>query len=97
MCCRISNAGDWAEFADLPLVGTISTNDGARNLVISSYWPADRRGAKSYFASANDKSKTVFLFDVIDDGLLLQVVDNTAKAVPLGLCAPVIVLADMAM
>ena len=85
--CRISNTDDWPDFAELPLVGNIKTNDGSRSIIVSSYNPKDHRDWNSFYAATHERSATTFLFDVQDDGLLLQLVSNTAQAVPLGSCA----------
>ena len=88
--CRISNTEDWTDFAELPLVGNIKTDEGTRSIIVSSYYSKDHRDSGSFYAATHAKTATTFLFDVQEDGLLLQLVSNTAKAVPLGSCAPVL-------
>jgi len=85
--CRISNTDDWPNFSKLPLVGMITTNDDARSVAVLSQHPEDNRGGGSYFATTTEDTETVLVFDVEDDGLLLQVVHNSVNASPPGLCA----------
>ena len=98
--CRISNAGDWKLFTGVPVTGIIKSDDGSSAVQLSSYYKDDRRIEKgdehyaaagpSYYAATTVQTykPAVFIFDVEEDGLLLQAVDciNSVPVTP-GLCA----------
>ena len=68
--CRIDNADDWTDFIRLPLLGLLISEKSHGLSALDS--PEDGRNDVSYYACLKSYQGSVFVFDVADDGLLLQ-------------------------
>ena len=69
------------------------TDDDSRSMVFSSWRSKDKRDSNSFYAiTSSETSKgMVFLFDVKDEGLLIQAAENRASySVGNGMCVPTV-------
>lgn len=67
------------------------SDDGSRSIVFSSWRSKDKRDSNSFYAMASTETSKgmVFLFDVQEEGLLVQAAENRAThAVGNGMCDP---------
>ena len=80
---RIDNIDTWRDFAGVPTTGEIRTHGGTRALQVMT----SRRDG--FYVSTGDNLDTaaVVLFDIVDDGLVLQLLDPvTFHAKGSGMC-----------
>ena len=71
----------WRDFSGISLTSIVLTNRDSRSVVLSSFLDMDRRDADSFYACNSDEKEkgAVFLFVVVDDGLVMQVVESRAN------------------
>ena len=74
--CRISNTKDWTDFADLPVIGVVLDDGGEypKALTVLEGEAGDARDSASAYACMHANSAFFTVFDVADDGLVLQTV-----------------------